>query len=273
MYRLIGRGLALLCVMILAMSGTAGAVSAPEAAQGILARNGESLVTVKLVTRHKAIYQGQERGAKEFKGEACGTVLDDSGLTVISLLVGNPMELLTSMNPEITGGEAKFESEFTDVKIILGNGAEVLGKVVLRDAELDLLFVKPEKPGTVFHPLKTNTAAEAHLLDEVIVTGRLGGSLNRELFMSVARIIAAVKKPRLYYLTSYAGKGIADNAGMPVFDLAGNALGLLLFKRPAPGEQLELGGLLGGSSILPILLPLSDILETARQVPPEQKAP
>src|SRR5262249_41028814 len=113
--------------------------------RAIFAKNHLSVVTVQLVLKSKVSMPGMGGQSNESRQDATGTVLDPSGLTVLSLSNTDPGQLVQSM---MAGGDEdsrfKVETELTDVKILLEDGTEIPAEVVLRDKDLDLAFVRPK---------------------------------------------------------------------------------------------------------------------------------
>ena len=104
------------------------------------AKNQDALVTVKLVVNYNISFGGQEQ-QKESKTEAMGTVIDPSGLTVISLTTIDPSAL---MKAQMRGGQRdmKIDSEVKDAKIVLADNTEIPAQVVLRDKDLDVAYLR-----------------------------------------------------------------------------------------------------------------------------------
>ena len=78
----------------------------------------------------------------------CMRHLDGSGLAVTSLSQLQPDDMLmrtfsAQMPP---GTSVSVTSEPSDVKMHLSDGREVAARIVLRDADLDLAFLKPSEP-------------------------------------------------------------------------------------------------------------------------------
>ena len=84
--------------------------------------------------------------------ETVGTVIDPSGLTVLSLGALNPGAMMNKMMGGGGSGQERMEfgSEPSDVKLRLADGKELPARIVLRDEDLDLAFLrpttKPDKP-------------------------------------------------------------------------------------------------------------------------------
>jgi hypothetical protein len=168
----------------------------------------------------------------------------------------------------------KFESELTDVKIVLADGTEIAADVVLRDKDLDLAYLRPsDKPAKPLPSIDLTKDAKAQILDEVVVVNRLNQSANRAPAISVGRIEAIIDKPRTFYLL---GQSMwAYSLGAPVFSLDGKLVGIL-FLRSTKSQSDQMSGFMFNNldqwGMMPVILPASDIVDGAKQAL-EAKAP
>jgi hypothetical protein len=162
------------------------------------------------------------------------------------------------------GGDFKQETQVTDVKIVLADGKEYPAKVVLRDKDLDLAFVRPDEAGLALPCIKLAKAPAPKLLDPVIGITRLDRSASREPAVMIGQVMSVITKPRTRYVTM-----TLVDAGCPIFDAGGRLLGLSLV-RQTPGGN---GGDFSLIGFMPAVLPCEDILEVAGQVPAADKSP
>lgn len=238
-----------------------------QAGREIASKYGDAVVTLQLVVRTQWSMPGQADEKEESKSEATAAVIDPSGLVVASLAAVDPTELMNRMMAGEDTGGMKVTSEVTDLKIRLADGTEIPAKVVLRDKDLDLAFIRPvkkvDKPLVAIDMSKSTTA---NLLDQVILMARLGNIANRSLAVSTDRIQSVVEKPRLFYVPGIAA--MSSELGAPAFALDGNVIGILLL-RSLPGRPTMSSMWMGMSSmgILPVILPASDIVKAAKEVP------
>ncbi len=263
--------------MALAVMGgsTAFPARADDAAKSgreILAKCQQAVVTVKLAIKQSVSMSGHDQKS-ESKTETTGTVIDASGLTVVSLSVTDPSSamkdtyarMITARGGDIS--QFKFESELTDVKIVLTDGTEIPAEVVLRDKDLDLAFLRPsDKPAKPLPFVDLTQDAKAQILDEVIVVNRLSQVANRVPAISIGRIEAVVDKPRTFYVLGQSMWGYA--LGSPVFSLNGKLVGIL-FLRSAKAQTDQASGFMFSNlnvfGMMPIILPASDIVDGAKQ--------
>ena len=97
------------------------------------------MVTVQAVAKITTSEGGQE-DKNELNVEINGLVIDPSGLTVLSLPDLDPSALFS----QLMGSQAgSVQSEVTNVRILMDDGSEIPGKIVLRDKEQNLAFIRP----------------------------------------------------------------------------------------------------------------------------------
>src|SRR5579862_6558239 len=167
---------------------------AAKAGRDVLAKSGSAVVTVKLAIK-QSVSMGGRDSKSESKTETTGTVIDPSGLTVVSLATTDPSSTMKDTYARAIaarGGDMsqfKFESELSDVKIVLADGTEIAADVVLRDKDLDLAYLRPsDKPAKPLPFIDLTKDAKAQILDEVIILNRLSQAANRAPAISVGRI-------------------------------------------------------------------------------------
>lgn len=244
-------------ILVIALCVVVGVVTAAradkEAQRGrrILEKHRDAVVTVQVVVKIK--FRSQE---SETKIEATGTVIDGGGLTVVALSSIDP----TSRFDGGGGQQFQMESEVSDMNLLLEDGTEVPTKVLLRDKDLDLAYLRPlEKPESPMPYVDLRKSGTAELLDRVVALNRLGYVANRVHSVAFERIEAVIEKPRVFYI---AGDNPTSTAqGSPVFTQDGKMLGIFVLRTvPSTGTR-------SGNNTMVIILPASDILEGALQAP------
>jgi len=231
----------------------------------------DAIVTVKLVVSTRMVYSGRETHKSENKNEVCGTVLDASGLTVISNFASDPTAQMGEYSFSSDGEkmEFKYETDVTEVKIVLADGTELAAQLVLKDKDLDLAFVKPkEKPAQPLFCLPLAKAPAPEIMDEVFVLSRLGREVGRVSAVGAGHISALVRKPRTFYVADL-GNAYAS-MGCPVFDARGQTLGLSVMRM----NPIKSGDRWSYRSVQPVILPTEDLLDVAKQAlaaKPEEK--
>ncbi len=147
------------------------------AARALVTKWQGAIVNVRVVLKMRMSVGGREMQSMDDSVESVGTVIDPSGLTVMSLGSLNPGAM---MNKLMTGGSSgqervDFGSEPTEVKIRLADGREIPAKIVLRDEDLDLAFIRPTvKPEKPLIAVDLSDDARPALLQQVVVLSRLG---------------------------------------------------------------------------------------------------
>jgi len=247
-----------------------------ESAKKILKNYGKAVVNVEAVLSISAEGAMAGRmGGQEQKVQINGTVLDKSGLTVVSYTSLNPTSAMKNIKVRGSDGQPmslSIKGELSDVKIILKDGTEIPARVVLKDEDLDMAFIMPkdtietEASEQMQAVDLSKAAAKASRLDQIVRLGRLGKTLNRELVIRLDRISAIITKPRTFYILSGA------QPGTPVFATDGKLLGIIVFHKKPGGASASRGR--AGAQGTPMVLPTKDVKKIADQAREEiAKAP
>ncbi|HPO15695.1 MAG TPA: serine protease [Candidatus Hydrogenedentes bacterium] len=258
----------LLLVLGGAVVPVALAGEAEQQARAVLEKNKLAVVTIKMVIKQKFAMEGMASQENEFKEESTGTVISPEGLTVMALSSTDPASVYSNMISGQPDSQMKMETELSGVKIMLGDGTELPSEVILRDKELDLAYLRPvEKPAQAFPFVDLTASAAPELLDKLLTVDRLGKVAGRVYSMSWSWVEAKVEKPRTFYLPS------TGSPGSPAFLLDGKVVGVYVIRSIKDTEGNGLGLLSDDQTMATILLPASDILEGAKQVPPYAAPP
>ncbi len=238
-------------------------VSADEqgaAARVISAASGDAVIEMRVTAKYRMVMEGQEQEEEEISSVVNATVIEPSGLAVCALSQVDPSQSM-KMRGEQEG--MKVQADVTGVQYILGEGKEIPGKIVLRDEELDIAFIRPnEVQTTPFKAVDLNQAASPQVMDELVVLGRLSEAVNRASYVAMDRITAIATKPRTLYVAGI-GTWVAG-LGVPAFTLDGKIVGITVMRAiPSAAGSSEAGG----ADSMPVLLPAADILKVAKQVP------
>lgn len=193
---------------------------------------------------------------EEKKIEVLGTVIGADGLIVApnsALDVAAAVDGRTFNTPQ---GPVKVSAKSTtkEVKILMPDGSEKAAKVAFKDPDLDLAFIRPEKPEEVkLTPINTADKAPMALMDDVILLGRLGKDLNREPVVFTSEVVSIITKPRTF------GKIGTQTLGMPVFNKDGKFVGLGVNRFGAKSDAEQ------GGNPSSVVLPADDVVEAAAQ--------
>ena len=252
---------------VLVAAGAASAQDARAAARDVIKKWQEAVVNVRVVLKTRMSMGGREMQSADDSVDAVGTVIDPSGLTVMSLGSLNPGAMMNKIvGASVGGGENRVEisSEPTDLKIRLPDGREMPAKIVLRDEDLDLAFIRPTaKPAAPLVAINLAESAKPALLEEMVVLSRLGRVGGWASSATLADIGAVIERPRTFYVLG----GAPSAMGTPAFSTAGKLVGLLTLRQVDPGRS-SMFSMMGGAEamgLLPVILPAADVLEIAKQ--------
>jgi S1-C subfamily serine protease len=257
--------------LLLAWSGS-NTVQAQEnvsstAAKKIFAEHQDSVLWVSVVSKISisGIGGGSTQNREE-KLEALATVVTSDGLLVSALSLVDPTSLISGREVRTSGGgriKVDASSEIQDVQIIMPDGTEVPAEVVMKDADLDLVFIRAkadskEAKGVTFKPIDLKNSAKVGIADEVVTVTRAGEILNRQPGVHRGDVITLVTKPREFIRVDSA------SPGTPTFTLDGKLVGICVTRHTSK------------SNPTPVLMPAADVLEIAEQAKtakPLQKEP
>jgi hypothetical protein len=269
----------------LAVSLWAGAASVraddtalQETGRKVLTSCNKAVVTVTVTI--KLSMTGEMAGMarlneQEKKNEISATMIDPSGLAVCSLTALDPTSAMGNLRVNVGGQPQSFriKADISEAKYRLPDGTEVPARVVLKDEDLDLAFLAPEKPLEAADQAKISTVnladstKETQLLDPVIFVSRLGKHVGYESAVSLGRVSARLTKPRTEYIAGGA-------PGQPAFTKEGKLLGIVLTHRRGEQDIDVMGGMAGlQREMTAVIIPAADIVEAANQAKEEAKKP
>ncbi len=238
-----------LCIAALACGVALAADAETAAAKAVFDKHAASVVTVKVVTSVKVTYQGREMPSRDNESEVLGTVLNDAGLIVTSNTAADPTAMRGRGRPGV-----KIDSELKATKLIQKDGTELALKIVLRDKDLDLMFLRPEKKQAMPHLGVKQKGPELAIAERVIMLSRLEAVGDRQASVLLSSVEAVVDKPRRFYITNIGNS--MRSLGCPVFTTGGKLVGIVIIR-------MNRGGRVG---MLPAILPIEDVLEGVEQI-------
>jgi hypothetical protein len=199
----------------------------------------------------------------ESKIEVIGTVIEPTGLVVISL---------SSIDPSSLHYGSESETKVKDVKITLVDATEIPAEVVLRDRDLDLAFVRSLEPvKNALSAVDLENAAEPQLAEQIYILSRLGSASGYAPHVSICRIQSIITKPRTFYVPNFMA--VLSGLGTPSFTMEGELLGIMLM-RMSFAESSGMGEVFGGirsMGVLPVILPARDIKKAMQYIPARDK--
>ncbi len=223
-----------------------------EQGRAVFTANQPAVVTIGMVI--SISFGGEQR---ESDNEANATIIDPSGLAVLPLSVVDP----TAMFNRMGGSDEQVSSTIKTMKMIMSDGTEIPVKVVLRDAQLDLAFTRPEeKVETPFPYVSLDNPGKPEILDPILVVAQLGRVTRRAHSATITRIEAIVDKPRTFYVPS---EDRADTIiCAPAFTLDNRFIGVGVTRTIKSSETQRMR-----DSSMVIIVPVADIKEAMAQVP------
>lgn len=234
--------------ILLCAAGTPALAGPADATTGeygsLLKRTSTTLVTVKFIL--KVSGQGME---DEKENETTGLMIEGDGLVLASnTQTGGINEL---MKQYVRQG---YSIQPKDIKILVGDDNEgVDAKVIARDSELDLAWIKiqkaPEKP---YEFIDLSKHATPSLGDRLLAVERMGKFFDRAPLVVEGRLGGIVSKPRSLYIPA---SDLVSTLGLPIFTAGGELVGISILQLPSAEESEEGGrslvGRAGGGTILP----------------------
>jgi len=260
---------AAVCAVVISAPAVAQDKETRTAAREIVKKWQEAVVNVRVVVKMRMSMGGREMQSSDDPVDTVGTVIDPSGLTVLSLGALNPGAMMNKLMGSATGGgqpQMEITTEPTDVKIRLSDGRELPAKIVLRDEDLDLAFLRPTTaPSKPLVAIDLSDAAKPALLDQVLVLSRLGRVGGWTAGAALHDVGAIIEKPRTFYVLG----GTMSGMGTPAFLTNGRIVGLLTLRQIEAGRA-SLASMIGGTEgmgLLGVILPAADVLDIAKQAP------
>jgi S1-C subfamily serine protease len=245
-----------------ALVGDRAAIAAPQtaderaAARAIVARRADDVVVVLATIKVRLNVSGREQTSDQAT-QTNATILDPSGLAVMSLQQIQPDEAMTRLYSRQvpSGGHVEVSTDIADMRMHLADGRELAAKLVLRDEDLDLAFIRPTEPLASPLPFVDAASARPQLLDALTLVRRTGEPTAWAPAAAFATVELVIDKPRTYYQVVILGGG---GPGCPLFDAAGHFIGVLVMRDTGTRGTGALG-----------VLPADDIRDVAKQAPPK----
>jgi hypothetical protein len=212
----------------------------------------KALVVVKLTSKVRYKQREMDRS-----NDTVGTVIDPSGLTMVSAYTVNPVPSVSSTSDDES---SRMDVSLTSVILLLEDGTEIPSDVVFRDADLDFAFIRPREASRTFDSIQLQPHTQPiQMFDKFFTFSRLGPKENYALAAYEGIIRSVVKGPRTYYVCEDA------HIGSLAFSTNGSILGVFVSK---PSQRR---GSSQASSVA-IMRPIEDLIESAAQAK-QAKAP
>lgn len=259
---------AIASVVMLAAPASAQTQEERAAARDLLAKRSDAVVTVRATVKMRGMPGPGGAEAMEDTVQANAVVLDGTGLTVTALSQLDPSGMLQRLFSSMPGApEMKLSVDQSNIRLRLNNGQEVPARIVLRDNDLDLVFLRPTTaPASPMVSVDMTTPAKAQAADLVFVVQRFGEMTGWKPGVSFGTVQTVVEKPRTLYVIAAATVG-GGGLGSGVFDTAGRFLGVMVMRSQSSGRPSMFSMMQGaeGAGMLPVVLPVQEIAELAKQ--------
>jgi S1-C subfamily serine protease len=175
-----------------------------DAARGVVKKQADAVVTVTATVKLRVNVGGRDQ-PRDQPAQANATVLDSTGLAVTSLSTLVPDALyergLTMQMP--SGTKIEVSSEVSDMKIRTADGREVAARLVLKDDDLDLAFIRPTEAVSPAMPFVDAATVRPSLLDLLVLVQRTNESTGWATSTAFGTVQLIIDKPRTYYLVAF----------------------------------------------------------------------
>lgn len=228
----------LFTAVVLAASMPAIADEQADIYRNLLNKDAPALVTVKFLLRMEGQF-----GKRESETEITGMMIGADGLILCA-------------NSKL-GAPRRFGSATpTDIKVLIGDDIDGLpAKVLARDTELDLAWVRIKDPGDKkFEFVDINSESDPKVGDRLFALRRMAKFFDRTAIIADGRLAGRAKKPRDLLVPS----GLSLDAGQPVFTADGKLVGIVSLQLPEdeefeanPMAFMSIGRDISGGLILP----------------------
>jgi len=225
--------------------------------RSLVAKWQNAVIRIKIVAKMSMSYDGKD-STEEQKNETVGCVIDPSGLVVTTLKETDPSSIIEEMTSD--QDNVSVSAEITDVKYMMADGKEIAAKIILRDKDLDLAFLRPvKKLDAPMASLDLSKPAKPALFDQIILLSRQKAVGNRAISVSLDRIASVLEKPRTLYIPDGYG-----DFGDPSFTMDGSLIGITVMKQLPKGSSTASAW---KDTMAQVIMPAADIAEAANQAP------
>ncbi len=219
----------------------------------------ESIVWVSAVLKLSLVAAGPTDAPlnipdQERTVDLLGTIIDPSGLVVVSHSQIDPSRELNDRQINTPGGPVNLEATVTlkEIRVTLADGTEIPAEQVMKDQDLDLSFLRiktdsKEAAGVTIRAIDLGKHATPGISDEVITLSRTPEVLSRVPAVAIGQVTSIVKRPRTFIRVT------GDVLGCPTFTTDGKVVGISVRRT------------MKDKGATTVLLPAEDVLEIARQ--------
>lgn len=204
-----------------ALAGAAAVHGAEPNLSTIVSDRSPAMVGVKFIA--SVDFRGQ---TQEIEGEAMALMIDPKGLMVVS---GNEI------------GQAKgMAAALKEVKILIGDDTEgVPAKLIGRDSELDLAWLRIEKPSDKgYSSIDPTKSGSPKIGDQLVGIDRMSKYFDRAPVAFNTTVGGITKKPRTLYIPS---GGMVLGVGLPFFTPGGEFVGMSVIQSANADSEEGMG--------------------------------
>lgn len=216
-------------VVTVALATSAAPCGESAEYQKLLSDKSDALVTVRFVLKLKMGGMMAAMGDQESENEITGVMIDPQGVVLCS---NTQLGGFTAMMSRFMGSMGgNISATPTDLRVLVGDDTEgVEAKLIARDSELDLAWVRIKDPGgKTYRHVDLTAAAKPEIGQRIVVIRRLGKHYARSAVITEGHIGGITTKPRDLYIPSIE---VAMAYGMPVYFPDGRLLGVLVMQLP-----------------------------------------
>jgi len=211
-----------------------------------------ALVTVKFVLKLSGRF-----GDRETDSETTGVMMSADGM----LLCSNTQ--LSGPSRFFGGGSSATPR---DIKVLIGDDQEgVEAELIARDTELDLAWIRIKQPREEpYSFIDFAKPKEPALGEKLLMVRRLAKYFDRAPIVAEGTCSGIIEKPRKLFVP---GGDFEANFGLPVFDAAGEIVGVTVLQMPTQEggdiNPMQLSGM--RDLVIGFILPASEVVKATER--------
>lgn len=209
-----------------------------ENAQKVLSEKKDAVVHISATITMDVSVAGQRMPVPDRPIKSTATILNKNGLIVLPLDILDPSKQMKArVKLQLGGQDFEIKAFFKNVKVNFSDGTELPAKVVLKDEDRNLAFLKvdltqEDAKDLKFSFIELNAKAKVKLLDEVFVLTRLPKALYGKPALYLGQISCIIKRPKNIIVTTIA------KPGAPVFNTQGQAIAISSVSFDVPAAKV-----------------------------------
>ncbi|MFH2001653.1 MAG: hypothetical protein ABIK28_18355 [Planctomycetota bacterium] len=225
--------LPLMVVSWFAFTLHAAAGDEAESLRKLLDGKAKSIVNVSLVLKVKLSVMGQGQDVEREK-EVSGVIVDETGLVMISTESLDPPPMFAN-NPQFEMTVAPLS-----MKVILPDKDEEMEAILAaKDTNLNLAFLQIKEVGDAeLVPIRFAEAPKIQVGQEYVGINRHNKGFDYAAYFGKVRVTGQVFQPRPLFAVDNGFSGL----GLPVFNMAGEATGVLTRQEGSEGAKSDSSG-------------------------------